>query len=259
MTNSYSVSFSVAGPRETINKAILLMAKNIFEQTGGKEPVSVGDAAESYKRYCSLISKGYVGAFAGKKSTGRYLSEAASVFFQDNGKLCAFALRYSCDGGPNKNDLDFLLESLSKTIGPSEGARACTLDAGEEGRYEDVSVSTAKIGQDIVSRISQKDLESGRLFMQLRECYRPNPKSNDVPEIDLNGIDDPDELALKLATTLWSDWGTASVIITLCNLGILPWDKEEACEIFGEEEEAVINHFLAGKDSPFKVTRWDQK
>lgn len=268
MANFHDIVFSIAGSRAAVNEAILLMAQNIADCTGDGSVERCEDPAESFTRYRWTIDRRYPGAFAGKGTSDRYLSDTATPSFADNGEACSFALRYASAWGLNENDLDTFLKALTARLGGSAHFSACAIHADESDDYDEITIDYGRDGA-----LDESDwCSAGALLRECRACRTAGRKApfDSAPKLDQ--FADSDELARKHAVSCWSEWGGPSVLRELVNAGVLPDDGEgdeddfddefdefdedrddgsEASQLLYDWGEVVFGYYFSGQEGLF--------
>ena len=233
MANFHSVSFAVAGSREAVNQAILLMAKNIAAANNWKVAVKeLDDPDASFAEYRHDLDESYYAAFAGAGTQDRYLGEtASSVVFDGNDRTCVLCLRYSTAWRLNSDDLGTFVEALAKTC----AFEACAIHGDEEDWYDQLRVSyySADGAGEVQVDEDSEWLTAGNLAIELRRIHRRGK---------IRELTDAGGMAWAAAADMWRDWGGESVFDALWEAGAFGEgaDEDEARGLFEEYPYDVV-------------------
>lgn len=242
MANFHSVSFAVAGSRQAVNQAILLMEKNIAAYFNRKSPVKeFDDPSLSFEEYRRDIDLCYNVAFAGVDTQDRYLGQSAEVNFDGNDQTCALFLNFATAGSLNEEDLATFAEALGKTC----AFEACALHGDEYDDYNDLRFNT--YSADGTGEVDwEEDAEfpfAGDLARELRMIHRRGKVRN---------LTDPQEMARAAAIDIWSDWTGESVFDALWESGVFgdDADEDEALELWEEYPNDVVLFYASRRRGP---------
>ncbi|WP_321974028.1 BspA family leucine-rich repeat surface protein [Paratractidigestivibacter sp.] len=240
MANYHSVSFAVAGSKEAVNRAILLMAENV---TGAGAPVTdMGTPKKNFDSYRHAIEDGYYRAFAGEESQDRYMDGVAGMSYHGNRKACVVSIGYSTAWRLNSNDIDTFVGRLAQTC----SFEAVALHADEYDGYDEVydcSYSVAAAGDDVLDDC--ECVMAGDLLQRLKEANEGE---------GLYKRTDPAGLAWVAAADSWGEWGGPSVLETLQEAGVFgdmaEGEARELTEEFGWE---LVGHYARGRKLPKRL------
>ncbi len=243
MANFHSDSFALAGSREAVNRAILLMAQNIATAGGSTGPVDEpDDPAESFSVYRRDLDESYYAAFAGAESQDRYLSDTASVRFVDGGETCAVCLRYATAGMLNDDDLNTYFEALAAQ---TCAFKACVIHGDEYDGYDQLRVNyySAEGTGEWDAAEDEEWPTAGDLARELRRIYRTGK---------IRDLTDAKEMAYASAVAMWDDWEGESVFETLWESGIFgeDADEDEASSLFYDYPEDVTLYYARCRSVP---------
>lgn len=241
MANFHSVSFALAGSRETINQAILLMGRNIAESTG-IDIVEFDDLERNYREIEPKIDSFYSVSFAGKKTEDRCLSETASVTLIEKGENFCLQITYDSANRLNRADMGFFLESLSEmSLSESCSFEVCVLHGDEYDGYDELTCEQISVGKSKDWEESSKCFTAGDLALMLRESH----------SVGCDGGDDPRSLAQKTAFGGWCEWRGESVRETLRDAGMFgDMDEGEVEDLMWEYSYEIIDLYVRGEAGP---------
>ena len=245
MANYHSVSFAVAGSREAVNEAILLMAQNIAQTRRPKTTVKeFDDPAQSFSAYRQDLDESYFSAFAGAESLDRCLSETATVAFDGNDDACVLAMLYATAGRLNDEDLNTYFEALAQRC----AFNACVIHGDEYDWYDQLRENHYWADGTGEWDASEDDEwpTAGDLASELRRIRRAGKIRN---------LTDPKDMAYAAAVSMWEDWGGDSVFDTLWESGIFgeDADEDEARELFDDYSNDIVLFYASRRRGP--VTR----